>query len=394
MHYLIRDPHKRRIVSLLDMVGRFFFTRRDRSLPEAVSSILLIRLDHLGDVILTTPAIRYLKKRYPHARLTMVVKEKSVEAIKNNPHLDNIVALKVSFTGLKRGYETFRWVTELCRVVRKLRKERFDIAIDFKGDIRSILLAYLSGASRRISYAIRGGGFLLSDIVPYEANIHEIDKNMKLLTPLGIASYGSTMELRFTDEDLATVERILLRQKVDLSRWTVAIHYGGASHFKRWDTERFVSLAETITVGNATNVLVFGGYHDGKDSSFEAKPEKGIYVMPDMTICQMAAAFKRCNLLVCNDSGPMHVGLAVGTPTVAIFGPTFPNLFGPRDSGKNRVVRSQSPCSPCWHPDKPIGCKERTCLKAIRVDEVAEVIRELRRNGVRSKGGSTGIGLL
>jgi ADP-heptose:LPS heptosyltransferase len=359
------------------MVGRFFFTRRDRSLPSAVSSILLIRLDHLGDVLLTTPAIRCLKKRYPHARLTMVVKEKSLEAIKNNPHLDNIVALKSPWTGPKRGYETIEWVTELCHMVRKLRKERVDVAIDFKGDIRSILIAYLSGARRRISYAIRGGGFLLSDIVPYEADIHEIDKNVKLLTPLGIASYGSTMELNVTDEDLATVERILLGQKVDLSRWTVAIHYGGASHFKRWGTERFVSLAEAITEGNSTNVLVFGGHHDGKTPGFETNPEKGIFLMPDMTICQMAATFRRCHLLVCNDSGPMHVGLAVGTPTVAIFGPTFPDRFGPKDLQKNRVVRPQISCSPCWHPDKAIGCLKSDCLISIEVERVLVAVNEL-----------------
>ena len=307
----------------------------------------------------------------------MVVKEKSLEAIKNNPHLDNIVALKSPWTGPKRGYETIEWVTELCHMVRKLRKERVDVAIDFKGDIRSILIAYLSGARRRISYAIRGGGFLLSDIVPYEADIHEIDKNVKLLTPLGIASYGSTMELNVTDEDLATVERILLGQKVDLSRWTVAIHYGGASHFKRWGTERFVSLAEAITEGNSTNVLVFGGHHDGKTPGFETNPEKGIFLMPDMTICQMAATFRRCHLLVCNDSGPMHVGLAVGTPTVAIFGPTFPDRFGPKDLQKNRVVRPQISCSPCWHPDKAIGCLKSDCLISIEVERVLVAVNEL-----------------
>jgi ADP-heptose:LPS heptosyltransferase len=82
-------------------------------------------------------------------------------------------------------------------------------------------------------------------------------------------------------------------------------------------------------------------------------------------------------LLVCNDSGPMHVGIAVGTPTVAIFGPTFPDRFGPRDLKKNRVVRSQLSCSPCWHPDKSIDCKERTCLKRIEVDKVLATIDNL-----------------
>jgi ADP-heptose:LPS heptosyltransferase len=107
------------------------------------------------------------------------------------------------------------------------------------------------------------------------------------------------------------------------------------------------------------------------------KREKGLFVMPDLTICQMAAAFKKCALVVCNDSGPMHVGVAVGTPTVAIFGPTFPDRFGPKDLQKNRVVRPQIPCSPCWHPDKAIGCLKGDCLLSIEVERVLAAVNEL-----------------
>ena len=377
MTYLIKSPLKRKIVAFIDNIGELFFDKRGENRSEIIKSILLIRLDHLGDVLLTTPAIKSLKQRFPHARVTMVVKEWSFEAIKHNPHIDRIVIFNPFWTVPNQEGTKAEGVAGISQLVRQLRRERFDLAVDFKGDFRNILIVYLSGAKRRISYPIRGGGFLLTDSVPYEAEIHQIDKNLNLLTPLGIHSEDSHMELHFTDEDMARIEQIFDHDKIDLKRRTIALHYGGASPYKRWDMEKFITLVRRQTENNSTNILIFGGPYERNASQLREKPGKGIFTMPDMTICQMAAAFKRCDLLVCNDSGPMHIGLAVGTPTVAIFGPTFADRFGPKDLKGNRVIRSHLPCNPCWHPDKPIRCRERNCLKSIEVDKVLAAIDEL-----------------
>ena len=377
MSYLIRSPHKRRIVSFLDRAGGLLLKKINSNSPETIRSVLLIRLDNLGDVLLTTPAVKSLKQRFPDARITMLVKEWSFEAVKNNPHIDEIVIFNSSWTVPNQEGRNTATVTGIYHLVRRLRMGRFDLAIDFKGDLRNIFLAYVSGAKRRISYAVRGGGFLLTDVVQYESDIHEIDKNLKLLSSLGINSEDGKMELHSKAEDVSTMERIFKQKGIDPGRRTIAIHHGGASQFKRWDMEKFVDLAGRLTENNSTNVLVFGGPYERRTSQFAEKPGKGIFLMPDMTICQMAAAFRRCDLLVCNDSGPMHVALAVGTPTVAIFGPTYPKRFGPKDLGKNKVVRSGLSCSPCWHPDKPIGCNERICLKSIDVEEVLGAVEEL-----------------
>jgi ADP-heptose:LPS heptosyltransferase len=380
MIYLIKNPFKRRVVSLADNVGKLIFRKRDGDCFEAIKSMLLIRLDHLGDVLLTTPAIRCLKSRFPQARITMVIKEWSLEAIKNNPLIENIIIFNPFWTIPSKEGKNPEGVGGIYHLTRLLQKERFDLAIDFKGDVRNILIAYLSGAKRRFSYGIRGGGFLLTDMVAYEGEIHEIDKNLRLLNRLGIDSEDNEMELYVTDEDTARVDQIFEQKGIDLSRRTIALHYGGASQFKRWDMEKFIILAERIVENNSANVLFFGGPYERETSQLSESPEEGIFLMPDLTVCQMAAAFKRCGLLVCNDSGPMHVGLAVGTPTVAIFGPTYPERFGPKDLEKNRVVRSGLSCSPCWHPDKPIGCNERICLKSIEVDCVLAAIEELTTN--------------
>jgi heptosyltransferase-1 len=380
MTYLIKNPFKRRFVSLVDDVGSLFFERKNGDRPEAIKSILLIRLDHLGDVLLTTPAIRSLKKRFLHARITMVIKEWSLEAIKNNPHIDNIIVFNPFWTIASMEGKKPEGVGGIYHLIRLLRKGRFDLAIDLKGDVRNILIAYLSRAKKRVSYGIRGGGFLLTDMVDYESEIHEIDKNLRLLNRLGINSEDDEMELYVNDEDMARIDQIFEQKGIDLSRRTIGLHHGGASQFKRWDMEKFITLAERIAENNSINVLFFGGPYEREALRMSEKPEKRIFLMPDLTVCQMAAAFRKCHLLVCNDSGPMHVGLAVGTPTVAIFGPTYPRRFGPKDLGKNRVVRSGLSCSPCWHPDKPIGCRERKCFKSIEVGSVLAAIKDLTTN--------------
>ncbi|MFX0196565.1 MAG: glycosyltransferase family 9 protein, partial [Candidatus Hodarchaeota archaeon] len=98
MNYLIRSPFKRRIVSLVDSIGRLIFGKKDGDWSEAIESILLIRLDHLGDVLLTTPAITSLKQQFPQARIVMLIKEWSFEVIQNNPHIDNIIIFNPSWT--------------------------------------------------------------------------------------------------------------------------------------------------------------------------------------------------------------------------------------------------------------------------------------------------------
>jgi ADP-heptose:LPS heptosyltransferase len=381
MRYLIRNPLKRRVVSLLDKVGGLFPFKGDGDFPQTIDSVLLIRLDHLGDVLLTTPAIKSLKRQFPHARITMVVKEWSFEVVRNNPHIDKLIIFNPFWTIPKREGTDIEGVAGISRLVRQLRRERFDLAIDFKGDFRNILVAYLSGAQRRISYAVRGGGFLLTDSVPYEPEIHEIDKNLKLLTPLGIDSDYGSMEF-YCDGEEARVEQIFANKMIDLKRLTIGIHYGGGSEYKCWDIAKFTTLAERLNKTRSANVLLFGGHYERRTPQLVEKPEKGIFIMPDMTVSQMAAAFKKCHVLVCNDSGPMHVGFAVGTPTIAIFGPTFPNRFGPKDLKKNRVVRFPLPCSPCWHPDKAIRCTGRECLKGIAVDRVLMAIDELDRQSM------------
>jgi lipopolysaccharide heptosyltransferase II len=308
----------------------------------------------------------------------MVVKKLAFDTVKHNPYIDEIEVYNSSWTIPKIEGHTKQGIVDFIRFVLKLRKEKYDVAFDLKGDFRNILIMYLSGAKRRIGYGNRGGSFMLTDVVNYNAEEHEIDKNLSLLKPLNISSTFQEPEIFFPKEDEDVVRSILREMGIQKTKVMIGIHAGGASFYKRWPEEKFAKLIKLLKREGEAQILIFGGHYERDIISKIRKKirENGVFIMPELTLCQMASAFARCQAVICNDSGPMHVAIAAKTPVVAIFGPTFADRFGPKDLKRNRVVCSRMDCSPCWNPDTSIGCRERTCLNNVTVDEVFEAVKE------------------
>ena len=379
MGYLIRNRFKKNLIYLIDCVGKIIVPAPVRLRVEKPKKILVIRLDHIGDVLMTTPFIKSLKRRFPDASITLVVKKWAYDVVKDNPYIDKIKVYNSPWTIAKNEKITKQGMVDFMKFISEVRKEKYNLAFDLKGDFRSILMIYLSGSKRKIGYAIRGGGFMLTDIVDYRPEEHEIDKSLSLLTTLNISNTSHEPEIFLSDEDEGMVRGIWNQMGVQEKKTTIGIHPGGASFYKRWPEVKFIELIRFLKKERKMQILIFGGRYERDIVSKirEKVKENGVFIMPELTLCQMAAAFKRCQALICNDSGPMHVGIATKTPVVAIFGPTFPDRFGPKDLKMNRVVRPHIDCSPCWSPDNSIGCKERTCLNNISVEEVYKAVMEL-----------------
>jgi len=365
-------------MGLIDYLGRITVPSCEGIEIKKPKKILVIRLDHIGDVLMTTPFIRSLKKHFPCATITMVVKKLTFDTVIHNPYIDEIEVYNSSWTIPKIEGNTKQGMMDFIRLFLKLRKEKYDVAFDLKGDFRNILIMYLSGAKRRIGYGIRGGGFMLTDVVNYNAEEHEIDKNLSLLKPLNLSSTIQEPEIFVSEEDEEAVRSILREIGIQKTRLMIGIHAGGASLYKRWPEEKFVKLIKLLKREGEAQILIFGGHYERNVISKIRRKirENGVFIMPELTLCQMASAFARCHAVICNDSGAMHVAIAAKTPVIAIFGPTFADRFGPKDLKRNRVVCSRMDCSPCWNPDTSIGCRERTCLNNVTVNEVFEAVKE------------------
>ena len=312
---------------------------RDKSKTAAeVRKILVLELWHMGDVVLATPVLQRLRSMYPDARITLLAKAHALELLQHSPLVDEIVAFDFPWTAMSAKYDPSRYDPSAIRdLVRRLREMAFDLSIDCRMDLRSNVLTRSIGARRRIGYDFGGGGFLLTDAVSAPpADQHKVDDWMGLLAPLHADEKESreavTPSLTVTSEERAEAIRTLGLYDISDTDTVVGIHPGGSHEAKRWPVDNFAAVGRALADRRNIKLLVFvdpegcgSDMHLGQNAAFVRT-----------SIREMMALFTQCDVVICNDSGPMHIAAALGVPVVAVFRTGDPKAYGPR--GLNHTV--------------------------------------------------------
>lgn len=332
-----------------------------------MKNILVIKLRYIGDVLLATPTLLALKSAYPAARLTMLVNRGTEEVLQGNPYLDQIMVLD-------KGSLAAQW-----RLLSQLRSLRFDLVIDLTDGDRSAFLSYVSGAPVRIGFndERRWRGWCYDRVVQTESGVrHRIERDLAALKPLGITTGDRTPGLWLSSEEEASGEELLHRLGVRTDEPMVIIQPGARYWFKAWPADRFAQLADRLAAEYRCQVLIGGS---GQEEDLARRINQDATCRPislaGLTgVKEFAAVVKRATLFVGNDSGAMHVAVAVGTPTVALFGPSDPAEWGPR-GGLTEVIYKGVDCRACFHPTCVRG--EQNCMRLISVDEVCAAVRRL-----------------
>lgn len=322
----------------------------------ASEKILLIRLSSLGDIVLTTPAIRAVRAHFPNAYIAMLVAKQSAEILRENPHLDEII----TFNRLAKDKDT----GEMLRMSRHLRERKFTMAIDFQRKFRTEMLMYFSGAAERV-----GKGRFCTVRVPEQGNKHATAHYFDLLHAAGIPAEAQKLELF-----LAESERLDAAQRFDAAgvnngALTVGLFPGAGWKLREWMPERFAAIGDRLAQHFNANVLIFGGPKEAALVQIVTNlmNAQAIPFAGNLQVRQLAACLEKCDLFLTNDTGPMHIAAAVGTPTVSLFGPGNHIRFQPLGT-LHQTIRHAVPCSPCKQfTDK---CKDNICMKGIGVDEV------------------------
>lgn len=336
--------------------------------------ILIVRTDRIGDLILSTPIIRALRRAYPGAYLGLMAAAPQAELVEGHPDLDAV------FRYDKRGAQ--RGVRGALRFIGRLRAHRFDTALILHSTQRVLLTAWAAGIPRRVGYA-RRLPFLLTDSLPYlkpRGERHELVYNLELLRLIGLDLKGDFAEDSKRDlwvqagpEHARKADSLLRAAGVDPNRRTlVVLHPGASCPSKRWPVERFAALGDVLSERFGAEVAVISG-PDGIPQAEEvlSRMRRPAVPLPGrLSLPETAALLKRARCLVSNDSGPVHLACAVGTPVVAIFGRWEPGLgpvrWGPTGAG-SVVLHRDVGCRPCLAHRCPIGF---VCLEAISVEEV------------------------
>jgi len=352
----------------------------------AIKKILIIRLDNLGDVVLATAIFPVVRKKFPEALITVMVRHGAREVLQGNPHIDEIICHDIPWNkermSLKERVNNFvdnlSYPKKLLGIVRYLRKQQYDLAIELRGEFRNILLfTYLAKAKWRVSYNKTGGEYLLTHFTEFEPGLHEIEKNYKLLRLLGISDEtGKTRKMMIFPgpRDQEKVDAFLAGLKErNVSGKLIAIHPGGKA-IQRWEPAKFGQLAEILKEKYQATILITGIKSEIpiindviKNMKFHPQVIAGKF-----KVKEFAYFLTKIHLLICNDTGVLHIASAMDSQTLAIFGPTNPKVFGHKNI---RTVQTKLPCLAINHETCQISQgKPGECIKRI---EVCDVINEV-----------------
>jgi lipopolysaccharide heptosyltransferase II len=357
---------------------------RSRGAAAPPSTILVVELWRLGDLVLVTPALQSLRERYPDARISLLASPESMPLLSGQDVVDEF--LPFSAPWIEHHYRILRWPWRaLWREVRRLRKARFDVAVDFRGDFRDNLLMWLIGARRRIGFAFAGGGAFLTHVVAEGPDRHQADQALDAVAALGARRDGFGTKLWISDQEAREARRWLEKSGLAKDRGPlVALHPGARWEGRRWPSKRFADLADALARTDGARILLLGGPGDD-DAIREIRGwmrTEAIVARPALR--QLVALLAACDLFIGVDSGPMHIATAVGTPVIGLFGPQRPEWFGPYGAG-HRIAIAEVPCRPC----DQIVCSrpESSCMRLLE----SRAVLDLARARLRARGDAWGV---
>lgn len=392
-------PRAQRLLWLL--VGALGFltrtSRTDDPTLEAgnpdIARILVVRVDLLGDVVLTLPVVRAMRRAYPNATIDMLVLRSTAPVLVAEPEIAHVLTFDPFFWRRPAALLQPTMWREVVGFLGALRAARYDVAISVAGDIGSILTR-LSGARRRVGYDGESYPFLLTDRVPgarYRVAQHESLYGLGLARAAGgiVLPGDAQPRLHISAGAQASVDKMLAaaRASVGARGPLIAIHAGARNgQAKRWPPAQIATLATQLVDELHALVVLTGAPNEAHLAAAVVThcPRPLVNLTGQTTIPELVALLAASDVVVSGDSGPMHIACAVGTAVVALHGPTDPALSGPT-APDAIVLRQPLWCAPCYDASATAECRfgNPVCMKSLAPSAVLAAVRtQLRRRGV------------
>jgi len=349
----------------------------------SVSRILVRSTNWFGDVVMISPALRALRRGFPEAQLDVLARASIASAYQGHPLVDEVVVEE-----RRSGSRRHDGALGVFRLAAELRRRRYDLAVLLPKSLAAALAPALARIPRRVGFPTGGRGPLLTHPVPLPADsesLHHVEFFLGPAVFLGCPDDDRTLVFPVSEEDRRSARKFLEENGVAAGgpQPLVAIHPGSSRRERAWPAQRFAELSGRLAE-SGVRLMVLGAPGDRAAAS-PMLQAPGNAIMDAVGIGGvgfMAALVEQCDLFVGNDSGPMHVAAAVGTATVAVFGPGAPGKTAPYvPSAQRREVSRAFPCSPCRQEffsecdAAPSGIP--WCLEAVTVQEVLDAAQEL-----------------
>ncbi len=347
-----------------------------------IKKMLLVKLSSIGDVVHSLPILKVLRGRYPKAHIAWVVKPFCKEIIEGNPYLDEVLIFERGKWGSMKNAACA--VRDFGRLIRKIRRRKFDMVVDLQGLFYTGLITFLSGSPLRLGFAnAREFSHLFYNRkvhVP-TMDLHAVDRYLLMAKALGISGGGMDFTIRISQQDRQFVQDFLRRTQVrSPSGPLIAMNPSARWITKQWNVEKFAELADALHDQWGANIVLIGSHEDVELVEKVCRLTRcdPIVTTGKTNLKQLVALLDQADLLITNDTGPMHIAASVATPTVSLFGPTDPRRTGPYGPG-HVVVDKHVFCSPCFRKRCP---NEMLCMEMLTTNDVLSAMRQGIETGI------------
>jgi len=342
------------------------FLRKKDFEKDSVKNILVITQKRIGDTVVSIPALRAIRQSLPQSHIFLFANVYIRDILERIDKFDQIIENKPGLTLFKKA-----------KKIREVSKSSYDLAIDLTCDytLEGALLSFLSRAKFRVGYNTFGRGFLFHKSIPHKIqSIPMTDEILEIVRSIGLDTQDKS--LKITADDLAQkeVRQFFVEHTVAEEDLLIGIHPGGHYTTQRWFSDRFADLADKLSERYRIKVILIGGPQESEIvHQIEKHMQNTSAIYLNYPIRNLLAIIQACHLLVCNNSGPLHLATALGTPTVSFMGPTLPERWWPQ--GENHVVlRKDLSCMPCNEGICKQKGKTIECLKLITVEEALKAV--------------------
>lgn len=353
----------------LNLLGRIMVCIAQKEFKkEEVKRILVIKLEKIGDLVLSIPILRELKSNFPHSYIAILVNDYSKDIVSADSNINEVLLYKKSIAGL-------------FKLIKKIQDEYFDLVIDLTGNDKEfipVLISYLSKAKYTVGLNQSGRGFLHTIKVNYDPKDKPLTELMfDIMKPLGIYSNDIIPRIDVSPDARIFADGIFSKFNIKDNDLMIGIHPGGYYPSQCWPEIGFAKVADELIKRYAACVFIISGCVE-KPIVFkivESMRNKPQGIINDITLQQLMGVISHLDLLICNNSGPLHIATALGIPTVSTMGPTLPERWRPR--GKNHIViRKDIACSPC-----NLGrCRTHECMELITPGDIIAAVEVQLKN--------------
>jgi heptosyltransferase-1 len=330
--------------------------------PSRIQRILLIRLRRIGDVVMTTPAITALREGFPKTKITYVIDEPYRELMEGHPDLDRVIVLPRHM-----GFKEFR------KHMRQIRRDAYDVVIDFHGGPRASLLTFFSGARLKIGYRIKYKNFIYDIKLPREPEegyFHSVENHVNLVKALGInpRSLPALSLPPSTRSEAENIRRFIQENALENTK-IITLHISAGNEFRDWGVERLARLITLLSQVPRVKIVLIGSEEDRQAEEEIKKTSEAPFLsmVNRLNLRELRELVSLSSLFVGPDSGPMHIAATTTTPIVAYFGPTLPAHFGPWKV-RSTLLEKDFDCRPCRQ--RQCIHEDFRCLRTISPDEV------------------------